>query len=900
MTHILKFNHLDRNDIAIAGGKGANLGELMQAGFPVPPGFVLSTAAYDAFVQEHDLQSRIVELASSVRAGDTRTAEAASEAIAALFLDAEMPGRIQEELLTAYAALAALEPAPADDSGDESAGEPTAAVSARSSATAEDLPEASFAGQQETFLNVRSGTALVEAVKRCWASLWTARAMTYRLRQGIDPSDVSLAVVVQRMVPADVSGILFTSNPTTGERTEMVINASYGLGEAIVSGSVTPDTFIVDRESGDITHTVVGSKELMVVSADGAARSAAQGVADGTSAGIATRTVTEEDRLEVSITPETVRALATMAADIEEHFDAPQDIEWAVAGDRLWILQSRPITNLPPAPLSDVVWEPPRPTGKLIRRQIVEHMPGPLSPLFDELYLGEGIERAIPGIIEDFGMAAFDIDSVVPPPFLVTVHGYAYSSAEYTLGPPLKFAKMIWQILPAYIKLVTTLTRTAVPRWRDERLPAYKAVIERWEGLNVAEAEDDQLWTGMRDLTAADAGYWFDVSVILGLSKVTDNFLNGVLQKLGEERGLTSGHFLRGFPSKTLEAQASLEAIARLLGASSDLRTLALKTSAADLLVALQDRPDAELVVEGIQAHIRDFGHQIYTLDFVEATQGEDSLPIMLGLKALVQTPADSVARQVGLSEERDALIESTASSLGPFARWRFKKLLGWAQKFAPYREPALFYVGAAWPILRRLARELGRRLVDDGAIGAPDDVYYLGMAEVEAAIAARAAGGPAPDYRDVAGERKALREARKRLSPPAKIPDVPFSFGPFKLTMFEPQTTVEDASGAMSGFAVSPGTVTAPATIVRSPADFDKLKPGDLLVCPTTTPAWTPLFSQAAGLVTEIGGILAHGSIVAREYGIPAVMGVQDATERIQDGQVITVDGDRGVVRVE
>ena len=224
--------------------------------------------------------------------------------------------------------------------------------------------------------------------------------------------------------------------------------------------------------------------------------------------------------------------------------------------------------------------------------------------------------------------------------------------------------------------------------------------------------------------------------------------------------------------------------------------------------------------------------------------------------------------------------------------------MLGWARRYAPYREEALFYVGAAWPTLRRLALELGRRLTEAGALERPDDVFYLHSAELEAASDARAAGRGRPDLARLARDRRDLREARKRLTPPPAVPPAyQFKIGPIDLSARESvrRNTADDA--VLRGFAVSPGRVTAPASVILSPADFGAMQPGTVLVCPTTTPAWTPLFSQARALVTDIGGVLAHGSIVAREYGIPAVMGTGIATQRIKSGQQITVDGDAGTV---
>jgi len=858
----------NKTTVELVGGKGHSLAQLMNLNVPVPQGFHMTTTAYRQFVKANDLQAEMVRIINQIKPEEAGTIEQAAADIQALFAAGTIPIEIGEALKLAYAELGS----------DEAADGPTS-IAVRSSATAEDLPAMSFAGQQDTYLNVVGEDALQTAVQDCWASLWTERAISYRERMGIDHRLVAMGVVVQRMIPADVSGILFTANPATGNRSEMVINASYGLGEAVVGGHVTPDTYVVDRRNGNTKESIIGSKENMIVSAD--------------EQGIVTQAIPEAQRRSKALSADMIQTLVDVSESIEKHFNAPQDIEWAFANNSHWILQSRPITNLPAAPLTGVKWEPPRPGAKLIRRQVVEHMPGPLSPLFDELYLRHGLEKSMNAFIENFKVE-FDLGQFLHLPFFVTANGYAYSNIDIKLS-----WKIIPKIIQVYGKMLPKLLRNGISRWQDDKLPAYLGVIDHWKKLDTTEATDEQLWSGMQALAVADAFYWFEVSVILGLSKVTDNLLNSFLIKLGEGRGLTSGLFLRGFPSKTLEAQVDLEAIAHKLRASSDLRKLVVDTPASQLLNAFKADPDAEDALQGIQTYFEKYGHQIYTLDFVEPTQGEDTLPILVGLKALVQNPADSSKRQAKLAQERDDLAETAAQSFGPLKRWCFRKLLGWAQKYGPYREEALFYIGAAWPTLRRLAHELGQRLVAGETLQAPEDIYYLRLSEVESTLATRAAKQALPDFKQLTQERRALREARKQLNPPAKIPDVPFKFGPINMSIFETQKLNEDEFGNLKGFAVSPGKITAPATIILSPADFEKMQPGTILVCPTTTPAWTPLFSQAKGLVTEIGSILAHGSIVAREYGIPAVMGLGKATQRITDGQMITVDGNTGIVRI-
>jgi pyruvate,water dikinase len=303
--------------------------------------------------------------------------------------------------------------------------------------------------------------------------------------------------------------------------------------------------------------------------------------------------------------------------------------------------------------------------------------------------------------------------------------------------------------------------------------------------------------------------------------------------------------------------------------------------------------------LDDLQPYLDTYGHQIYNLDFAAPTLVDDPLPVLLSLKMAVAHPErDARAHQAALEEEREGLVARTERALNPIQRPIFRRLWRWAQRYSPYREEALFYVGAAWPALRRLALELGRRLAQAGSLDTPDDVFYLESAELAEASLARAEGTGRPDLAKLARERRTLREARKRLEPPVSVPpDGRMKFGPIDMSMFEPKPRTVSTGPTLEGFAVSPGQVTARASIVHSPEEFDKMVPDSILVCTTTTPAWTPLFARAKGLVTDIGGALAHGSIVAREYGIPAVMGTGNATQRIENGEQIRVDGDRGTV---
>ncbi|HXX77711.1 MAG TPA: PEP/pyruvate-binding domain-containing protein, partial [Ktedonobacteraceae bacterium] len=337
------------------GGKGASLARMAAAGLPVPAGFHITTAAYRRFVAVNALQKTIMAAISEAKVDDPATLEEAARQIRSLFAQSGMPDEIAGAISLAYAAL----------------GGNDLPVAVRSSATAEDLPELSFAGQQETYLNMRGEAMVLDAVKRCWASLWTARAIGYRTLHHIAQEEVSLAVVVQQLVAADASGILFTANPLTGARDQVMINAAWGLGEAIVGGQVTPDTVVVDKTSGAISQQEITEKDVMTVPSQNGTREEA---------------VPPDRRTLAVLSPAQIAELTRIGVQIEGLYSQPMDIEWALHDGRISVVQARPITALPATSArtqvtQEAVWKLPNPKGHYMRAGPLELLPDPLSPL---------------------------------------------------------------------------------------------------------------------------------------------------------------------------------------------------------------------------------------------------------------------------------------------------------------------------------------------------------------------------------------------------------------------------------------------------------------------------------------------------------------------------------------
>ena len=924
------------NAIDYVGGKGRSLSKLIEGGFDVPAGFLVPTHVYREFVAEHGLQDRILALTKPSILEGAVSFEDASLNIAQLFVTHEISPDFRASIDVAYQALS---------------GEPPVAV--RSSANAEDLPNLSFAGQQETYLNVSGPEAIIDAIKRCWASLWTAQAMNYRHEMGIDHSTVAMCVVVQAMVPSDVSGVLFTANPVTGDRSEMIVNASFGLGEAVVSGQVSPDLYVVDRQTQRLISTTIGEKAKQIVS--------------NGQQGTRIEDIDERRRAEGSLSESLLNQLTVNAESVEQLFNGvPQDIEWAIADNRLSLLQARPITNLPVPPLKNVEWAE-IPGAQLYKRMASEVMPEPLSPLFEDLYLkGLYDTQTWP---EDWEWKGSHTRNFLSNFIIATVNGYAFQAIYVNQGEesrrhweafrkaqgPVPWYRVLQIVFSrrrattptarvdvngdggaARLQLLARIRGTsrhwiwvlyhwwrafakadAVTRWQQIDLPDYLSKLELWRGIDLSQVNQQTLLDGIEALTAAEARYWHVLRGIIGAAKMSDQTLQNFLVNNAEGLGLSSGIFLSGFASKTLEAEVDMRKIATTIRNDSELYELTLITPVRQLLDALRAHSQGRGIAGDIDRYLLRYGQQVFNLDFVEPTPAEDPIPFLTNLKAMVRhAGVDLDERQQAVAKKRRtkwwqavgyflprrvAVNETSpyAASVSTFALLEFYRLLRTARINYPFREEAIFYMGKAWSLLRPIALELGSRFVASSLLEKPEDIFYLRHEELIRALGERPDQPVAElsELKQRASARHRLREQRKRLEQPAAIPKENQLKWASSGKSFDTIKVNDDGGEVIGGFAVSPGCVTGVASLIMSPDEFDQMQPDTILVCPLTTPAWTQLFPYAVGLVTDIGSITAHGSIVAREYGIPAVLGTGNGTRIIKHGQRITVDGDHGTV---
>ena len=856
------------------GGKGAALSEMVRAGLPVPDGFHVTTAAYRAFVEENGLQPAILAALGAADPNKPASLETASRTIAELFLGGRIPPQVASAIAHAYASLSGADPV----------------VAVRSSATAEDLPEASFAGQQETYLNIEGIDQVLDAVRRCWASLWTARAISYRARCDIGVEGLSLAVVVQRLVPAEAAGILFTAHPMSGRRNEAVINAAWGLGEAVVGGEVTPDIYTVDKETGEAIQREIAEKGVMTVRVDG---------------GTETEPVPEDLRRAPVLDGDQIAELVRLGTQIEELYGNPRDIEWALAdGDdaqhRFAILQARPITALPePAPQRGDAelpgeWLLPDPKGRYMRGSIADFMPNPLTPLFASMIVPAVNDVVSPMLAELIGGSPGFLDN-----YLLTINDYAYLTITMQAGD-------WWWILSKMLPAVPRLLGDSARHWEEVARPRYAETVAQWD-KPPEEMSAAALLDGAQALTEAMARYLVTLQVdTLGIAAGTEMLFTNVYQKLiRREDDPSAPTYLLGSDSLPIQAEKALYDLAGWCQGHDDLAAYLVSAPVAQLAERL-DRDEVPPEVDGddwrawqerFRAYLDRYGHSIYDLDFAKPIPAHAPAPPLQTLQVFIRGQGrDPHARQQRLFEQREEAIEAVRARTRGLKRKLFDKVLGWAQTYTRLREDSIFEIGLAYPALRGMLLELGRRLTEAGAIAHADDVFWLERDEAERGAAALDRGEATQDLMGCIEARKMQWRAKKRVTPPGQLPKAERIMG-IKTDAFMPVSADAQTDKVLKGIGCSPGQVTGTARVLHGPEDFDQMQAGDILVTDITTPAWTPLFAMAAGIVTNVGGPLSHGSIVAREYGIPAVLGTGIATQRIESGQRITVDGDAGTV---
>jgi phosphohistidine swiveling domain-containing protein len=738
-------------------------------------------------------------------------------------------------------------------------------VAVRSSGAAEDLPGASFAGQYESIIGPSGVDEIAEAIERCIASGRSHRVAAYSAAKGTG-ADGGMAVLIQRLVDADAAGVAFTANPITGDRDEVTVSAVRGMGERLVSGEATPDQWTVRGEDLECLHAP-----------------------------------------EHAVDADAVRAIAELARDVERILGVPQDVEWAIADGELWLLQARPITALPEPPVFDVPEE-----GFWTKDDM--HYPAPLTPFGASIYL-PAVEFGMPAMIAEFGLP---FDGTYQRSF----GGEAYSRIIPPGGkdrptPP-------WWVIAAVTRLSPAMRRREKVARRVLDSDVVDEVLATWPSLRA------EFLAETAQLRAVDLAVLDDAALIAHLDAAIDLLRRGQVvhfrlflpyivasYELGTAcAGLLGWSPIRamslvsGTSDATSEPGRALAALAGAVAVSPRASEIVRK-GPGDGLQRL--RADAPEVAAQIDDYLDKYGHRPVSYDPGDVTLAERP-GLILGLlrDALDRAvPGDASATE----HERDEALADARARLAtarPGDRDRFEKALALATRAYPVREDNVFVVdGLPSGLIRRAALEIGQRLTRRGELAGAHDAVFLEDDELRLALARHEA-----DWRNLVGRRKAERAwVLAHPGPPSygRDPGRPdlrglprglrYVTGAVTWMMDSAFTQATSDAGdddhEIRGIAGSPGRYTGPVAIVREESQFEQLRPGDVLVCPTTTPAWSVLYTRAGALVTDGGGLLSHAAVIAREYGIPAVLATNGATRRLRNGDVVTVDGTTGRVAV-
>ncbi len=894
MELIRNLADVKRDDVALVGGKAANLGVLIQAVLPVPPGFVLLTSAYRCYVEENGLAEGIDRLAGQVAKESPEQLEEAARAIRELFEQGIMPDELKQALMEAYHKL-----------GDSE-------VAVRSSATAEDLIGASFAGQQETYLNVRGEERLLAAVKCCWASLWTARAMAYREQKSIGAKGLSLAVIVQQMVPAEVAGILFTVNPVTGAEDEMLMNAAWGLGEAIVGGRVNPDRVRVEKSTGRENEVIIGDKKVMTVA---------------TPEGTNEVAVEQERQRQEALLSEQVAELARLGREIEELAGEPQDIEWAIAGGQAFILQARPVTAIAsrerfshareiaadeiPVPPGDDAWDsgdtlPAQPFDLWTRTNVGENLPFPITPLtstgfpalfqldkqqqegvqgqaarrfYGRLYINEGL--ILHNMVETFG---------IPPSFIGMIWG---SHRKGKMQVPGK-----WRPLRLLFGLPKLLSQGFGGSQKGPKLTPHEffaqidSQVNEFLQKDLSRLDDRALWAEGLPAWSKRGGTVFATNVRISTpAGLTLSLLERMVGWWTKRKDLVPD-LVTALPGiYSAEVGPMLWRMAQTLQ-ELDLAPVVLDNSPAEALTILRAMPEAKPFHEQLAAFLERHGHRCPNeVEFLKPRwmEAPEQVIELVANYLRAGENINPLAMETQQRKRREEAVLQIEAQLDPLRRRMFRFLLKRTQQALPVRDNSRYYTTKFLLPTRLVFVELGRRWAERGWLTAPADIFFLTLKEVEAIVEA---GRPTAISKDI----RALTAARRIAY------DYWFTIVPADVIGSDGKPVIEEEENTqvMEGIPVSGGKVRGRARIVLDPREAATLQVGEILVTQATDPGWTPVFPLVSGLVLEIGGQISHGAIVAREYGLPAVVNVIGATRSIKDGQVITVDGTNGRVLLE
>ena len=897
-TFTVTFTAPEATTHGLVGGKGANLGRLTQAGFVVPSGFVVTTDAYSEFLTANDLPRAIQGIVERIDFRDADAVESATAEIRHQISAGGIPRTIEAQVTNAYTAL-----------GPSS----NARVAVRSSGTAEDLTEASFAGLHDTFLDVWGLEAVLVAIRACWASMWTARATAYRHNKHYNHFEARLAVVVQNMVDAQVAGVAFTANPLSARTDELVINASWGLGEAVVSGIITPDEFVLGRDDLRIKRRTLGAKVRRIVRA-----------AEGEQ-GTITESTPPAKTTTYALSDEQLQQLGLLCRRVETHYEGfPQDIEWACANGSFFVLQSRRITGV------DLTWDADVDASVRIfpedddvvwtHHWADEFLTGAVTPLFYSIRKNEferihtylqkinGFDKRLE-TMEFFQFrrsTAFynsKIDAIyyarLLPPFL-------RAGALANVAPPwiekVKKADFSWlAFCRSMLRIQVLRPQESWTRWwketyrlihvEDPRLELTAEDFQRLDDKALVGAANERMELAIEFMLGDWGGFFNYGGVMLNLLVFMHReWAGGDVMELGD--------LLTGLPGlSTTEEMQLIYDLAVEVRRNAAVRDRFERFDGEALVGELKQDAAGRKFLEEWNTKLRvPHGHRGHAdRDFYYPRRIEDPALDIRSIKAIlaagdgVVSPKANESRIARRREEiTQAVVERIRKTrMGRVKAKAFKTVLAWAHRFMKLRDNERWGIDRRTMAKKRVFQEIGRRLAERHILDDHNDFYFLSFVELYEVFENRA-----PSMALVKAKVSARKNvferycAREEIVPPFIQHGMPVSFE---------QSGHENG---LHGAGMSKGIATGRACIVTDLSLIGRIQPKDILVCSATDPGWTPAFMVIAGVVLETGGLLAHGSLLSREYGLPAVV-LRGAMKSIPDGAMITVNGNTGEVTI-
>jgi phosphoenolpyruvate synthase/pyruvate phosphate dikinase len=865
---IVRFEEIGREDVATAGGKGANLAELAGKGFPVPPGFVVSAHVCESFFKEIELSKEF----DALNKANPDEIDSQCRKIKEIIEQAEVPQDLSDAILAAH-----------DELVKKRGNSIVCAV--RSSATAEDLGDASFAGQHATYYYVDKDR-LLTMVKHCWASLWSPEAVSYRATQGIDHGSVFMAAVVQEMILSEISGVTFTANPVSGSRDEIVTESSWGMGAAIVDGRVTPDHYVVERDGFKLREKRIADKRFMVPSR--------------LEEGSATRLqeVPHGMRQKETLSPDLIRKITQLAVEAEEHFGNPQDIEWAIADGQVFMLQSRPITVMGRENIERDI------KGQyVVFKPLVENFTDPVTPLtgdFHQLFFAPPLFRTIKGwlyvnlrtfkamlpvkisdedlaaLLYNFGTKPPDMKlSLLKLPHCLCIAFFAYLTFgvfySRTRGLPGNFMDM-------FRKLAEKVDK-------DPAFGPLETIERLLGGTKIFDPAGNQVF--LVNLSATR--YFFSMRV---LEKLLHRWLPDLRDDAASllcsgSEGVLSAEMGRGIWTLAKEAKRH-----------KPVRGLLEKHKPDKVLAELRAEPEAKDFLEQLERFLVKNGHRGLKELELRSPRWEENPASVLGMVRnymLVETDPGKHEKEV--DQTRDELEKEIQKSLEKYPlerqfkpRWRMiRHMANLTKNFARMRENSRFYHIMGFHIIRKKILRIEAGFIGQGKLKCKDDIFFLHIKEIDRLQAGELA------WRDVEDRIRERRMEHIRLS--KMVP--PKSIGVKMAETERTDTRDVEVGEVFRGQPASPGSYQGTARIILDPSIDVVFKPGEILIAPYTDPAWTPLFLTAGAAVVEVGSYLSHAGTVAREFGMPCVVDLPECTKRIHTGFKVQVDGDKGAVRL-